>query len=187
MDETVNPRWKNYFEKAQELGMIGPADAVTFDNPITRYEVALFLYRFKIKFQILQSLNSTTIQNQIISSVPGSTITGSNNMPESRVYVDMNLLNNGNFDIGYIELFGQRYKIVKSGTERYITNNYDNFVRYGDLFTIDTEQAAGSASFIVSSLSLIEGTIRLGKDKESTFVISPLSNTNAYYKLNQTK
>jgi hypothetical protein len=108
-------------------------------------------------------------------------------MPESRVYVDMNLLNNGNFDIGYIELFGQRYKIVKSGTERYITNNYDNFVRYGNLFTIDTEQETGSASFIVSSLSLIEGTIRLGKDKESTYVISPLSNTNAYYKLNQTK
>jgi len=186
-DETTNPRWKNYFEKAQELGMIGPADAVTFDNPITRYEVALFLYRFKVKFQILQSLNSTSIQNQIISSVPGSIITGSNNMPESRVYVDMNLLNNGNFDIGYIELFGQRYKIVKSGTERYITNNYDNFVRYGNLFTIDTEQETGSASFIVSSLSLIEGTIRLGKDKESTFVISPLSNTNAYYKLNQTK
>jgi len=50
--------------------MIGPADAVTFDNPITRYEVALFLYRFKVKFQILQSINSTNIQNQVISTVP---------------------------------------------------------------------------------------------------------------------
>ncbi|MDD3049386.1 MAG: hypothetical protein PHQ89_05400 [Bacilli bacterium] len=74
-------------------------------------------------------------------------------MPESRVYVDMNLLNNGNFDIGYIEMFGQRYKIVKSSTEKYFTNN---FVRYGDLFTLDTEEKVGTTSFIISSLSLVE-------------------------------
>lgn len=181
LDETTNPRWKNYFEKAQELGMIGPADAVTFDNPITRYEVALFLYRFKVKFQILQSINSTNIQNQIVSTVPWSITTGTNNMPESRVYVDMNLLSNGNFDIGYIEIFGQRYKIVKSSTEKYFTNN---FVRYGDLFTLDTEEKVGTTSFIVSSLSLVEWTVRLG---ESTFLINPLNNTNAYYKILQTQ
>jgi hypothetical protein len=79
-------------------------------------------------------------------------------MPESRVYVDMNLLNNGNFDIGYIEIFGQRYKIVKSSSEKYFTNN---FVRYGDLFTLDTDVKVGTTSFIISSLSLIEGTVRL--------------------------
>ena len=100
--------------------MIGPADAVTFDNVITRYEVALFLYRFKIKNQILQNMNNNTIQNQIISTVPGSIITGMNNMPESNVYVDMNLLQNGNFNVGYIELFGQRYKVVKSNTDNIV-------------------------------------------------------------------
>ena len=161
--------------------MIGPADAVTFDNPITRYEVALFLYRFKVKFQILQSINSTNIQNQVISTVPWSITTGTNNMPESRVYVDMNLLNNGNFDIGYIEIFGQRYKIVKSSTEKYFTNN---FVRYGDLFTLDHKEKVGTTSFIISSFSIFEWTIRLG---ESTFLVSPLSNTNAYYKITQTQ
>ncbi|MEI7557369.1 MAG: hypothetical protein WCJ45_00485 [bacterium] len=50
--------------------MIGPADAVTFENPITRYEVALFLYRFKVKYQLLQNMNSESIKNQIISTVP---------------------------------------------------------------------------------------------------------------------
>lgn len=147
------PRWKNYFEKAQEIGMIGPADAVTFENPITRYEVALFLYRFKVKYQILQNMNNNTIENQMVSTVPGSIITGLDNMPESNVYVDMNLLQNGNFEIGYIEIFGQRYKIVKSNTEKYFTNN---FVRYGDIFALDTEEKIGTTSFIVSNLSLIE-------------------------------
>ncbi len=181
LDETTQPRRKNYFEKAQELWMIGPADAVTFDNPITRYEVALFLYRFKVKFQILQNINNTNIQNQIISMVPWSTITGTNNMPEARVYVDMNLLNNGNFNVGYVEILGKRYKVVKSRTEKYFTNN---FVRYGDLFSLDTDEIIGTISLIVSNLSLVEWVIRTA---ESTFTISPLSNTNAYYKLNQTK
>ncbi len=181
LDETTNPRWKGYFEKAQELGMVGPADAVTFNNPITRYEVALFLYRFKVKFQILQNINSTNIQNQVISMVPWSITTGANNMPESRVYVDISLLNNGNFDIGYIEMFEQRYKVVKLSTEKYFTNN---FVRYGDIFTLDTDEKIGTSSFIISSLSLIEGTVRLGT---KTFLVSPINNTNAYYKILQTQ
>ena len=135
------------------MGMIGPADAVTFENPITRYEVALFLYRFKVKYQILQNMNNNTIQNQIVSTVPGSITTGLNNMPESNVYVDMNLLQNGNFEVGYLEMFGQRYKVVKSNTEKYFTNN---FVRYGDIFSLDKEEKIGTTSFIVSNLSLIE-------------------------------
>jgi len=102
-------------------------------------------------------------------------------MPQSNVYVDMNLLNNGNFEVGYIEMFGQRYKVVRSTTEKYFTNN---FVRYGDIFALDTEEKIGTTSFIVSSFSLIEGTIRIG---DSTFTISPISNTNAYYKIIKTK
>lgn len=181
LDETPTPRWTNYFKKAQDLGMIGPADAITFENPITRYEVALFLYRFKVKYQILQNLNSDTVQNQIVSTVPWSIKTGLNSLPESNVYVDMNLLQNGNFDVGYLELFGQRYKVVKSNTEKYFTNN---FVRYGDVFSLDKEEKIGTTSFIVSNLSLIEWTIRIG---DSTFMVSPISNTNAYYKIAKTK
>lgn len=126
-------------------------------------------------------MNNNTIENQIVSTVPGSITTGLNNMPESNVYVDMNLLQNGNFEIGYIEIFGQRYKIVKSNTEKYFTNN---FVRYGDIFSLDTEEKIGTTSFIVSNLSLIEGIIRRG---DATFMVSPISNTNAYYKIRQTK
>lgn len=143
--------------------------------------MALFLYRFKIKYQITQNLNNNTIQNQIISTVPGSISTGTNNMPESNIYVDMNLLQNGNLDVGYLEIFGQRYKVVKSKTEIYLTNN---IARYGDIFSLDKEQKIGTVSFIVSNLSLLDGTVRIG---DSTFIISPIANTNAYYKISQTK
>jgi hypothetical protein len=70
LDETTNPRWKNYFEKAQELGIVSPADLITFENPITRYEAALFLYRFKVKYQMLQNVNTNKTQNEVINTVP---------------------------------------------------------------------------------------------------------------------
>ncbi len=181
LDETTTPRWKNYFEKAQDLGMIGPADAVTFENPITRYEVALFLYRFKVKYQILQNMNSDLVQNQVVSTVPWSIRTGTNNLPESNVYVDMNLLQNGNFNIGYIEILWQRYKVVRSNIKEYFDNNFQWF---WDVFSLDEEKKIWTTSFIVSNLSLIEGIIRIN---DSTFSINPISNTNAYYKINQTK
>ncbi len=184
LDETSNPRWKNYFEEAQDLGMIGPADAVTFDNPITRYEVALFLHRFKVKFQILQNINSSNIPNQIISTVPWSIATGTNNMPEARVYVDMNLLLNKNFSIGYIQLFDQRYKIVRTKIAENIAST-DSFERYGDLFTLDSEEKVGTALFIINNYNLIQGTIRIGAN--DTYIIDPITNTNAYYKITRTK
>jgi hypothetical protein len=72
LDESYTPRWKKYYETALDMGIVAPADAITFDNEITRYETALFLYRFKIKYQMINSLNSTKIENQIINTVPGS-------------------------------------------------------------------------------------------------------------------
>ncbi|HCB51926.1 TPA: hypothetical protein DEP21_05185 [Patescibacteria group bacterium] len=72
LDETSNPRWTNYYQSALNMGIVGPADALTFDSPITRYEVALFLYRFKIKYQMINSLNTDKLENQIINTVSGS-------------------------------------------------------------------------------------------------------------------
>lgn len=181
LDETTIPRRKNYFEKAQDMGMIGPADAVTFENPITRYEVALFLYRFKVKYQILQNINSETIQNQIVSTVPWSITTGTNNMPESNVYVDLNLLQNGNFDVWYIEIFGQRYKVVKSNTKIYFTNNFE---RYGNIFSLDKEEKIWTTKFLISNLAILDGNIRFDT-WNVTYVISPIGNTKAYYKIQQ--
>ncbi len=181
LDETVSPRWKNYFQTAEDLGMVSPADLITFENPITRYEVALFLYRFKVKYQMLQSINTSKVQNEIISTVPGSISTGLNTLPQGNIYVDMNLLQNGNFDVGYLEVFGTSYKVVKSTTEKYFS---DNFVRYGDIYSLDTDEKIGTASFVVSNGYVVDGTIRV---PNKTFQISQLKDTNAYYQITQIK
>jgi hypothetical protein len=184
LDETGTPRWKNYFQKAQDMGIVSPADAITFEQAITRYEVALFLYRFKVKYQMLNALNTNKLNNEIINTVPGSIKTGSNpdhSGQEASVYIDMNSIQNGNFEVGYFEVFGTRYKVVKSSTEKYFSNN---FVRYSDVFDIASEEKIGTMNLIVSNGYTIDGTIRL---PNHDYTLSQLTETNAYYKIKQIK
>lgn len=47
LDETASPWWSNYFVKAQELGMTKETVMSRFQNPVSRYELALILHRFK--------------------------------------------------------------------------------------------------------------------------------------------
>ena len=182
LDETVTPRRVNYYQKAQDMWIVSPADLVTFENTITRYEVALFLYRFKVKYQMLQNVNNTGVQNEVISTVPGTITTGLNNAKIANVYVDMNLLENGNFELGYIEIFGTRYQIIKTNTEKYFSNN---FVRYGDIYSLDTDAKIGTVSFIVSNGYVVEWAIRLPNGE--TYQVAQLSDTRAYYQIKEIK
>lgn len=174
LDETTTPRWKNYFEKANELGIITPSDAITFENPISRYEVAMFLYKFKVKYNMLKSLNSNQIQNEIITTVPWSM---NASWTESNVYVDILTLKKDDFELGYIEVLGTRYKIVKTIVTTYFANN---FARYGEVFDLENETKQGTIVFYVSNTALLWWTIRL---PWSTVEIQPLTDTNAYYKI----
>ena len=93
----------------------------------------------------------------------------------------MNLLEDGNFNVGYIETFGTMYKIVKSTTEKYFS---DNFVRYGDLYTLDSDEKTGSANFIISNGDVVDATIRT---IDKSYEISQIKDTSAYYKIKEIK
>lgn len=188
-DETTNPRRTNYYQKALNMGIVGPADAITFDSPITRYEVALFLYRFKVKYQLVNNLNSDTLENLIISTMSGSIKTGTTTntgssgntvitTTEANIYIDTNLIQNGNFELGYIEVFNNKYKVIKTSTESYFTKN---FVRYGDLYDISKDTKIGTINFVVSNKTIVDGTIRINSG--NNYQIVPLPETTAYYKI----
>lgn len=182
MDETGDPWRKNYFEKAQELGIVWPSDVISFEWPITRYEVALFIYRFKVKYQMLKNLNTSRLQNEVVSTVEGSITTGINNLPEANVYVDTNLIKDSTFDIGYVEIFGDRYKLVRTANEEYDIPG--SFVRYGDLFDLVNDEKVATISFIVSNGLMIEWTIRFTTN-DKRFTIQSLEETKAYYKIKE--
>lgn len=44
-DETVSPRWRGYFDAARKLWLTKEKNVMAIDTPITRYEMALLLYR----------------------------------------------------------------------------------------------------------------------------------------------
>jgi hypothetical protein len=182
LDETRDPRWSLYYQSALDMGIVGPADAITFDSPITRYEVALFLYRFKIKFQLINNLNTESLDNMIFNPVSWTIITTwsilSWALPEpiaSDIFIDTNLLQNANFDLGYIEIFSTKYKVVKTSTETYFSKN---FVWYGDIYDIASNQQIGTINFVVSNRTVVEGTARIQND---TYKISRVANTTAFY------
>jgi hypothetical protein len=184
LDESKNPRWTAYYQNALDMGIVGPADAITFDSPITRYEVALFLYRFRVKFQLINNLNTNTLENMIFNTVPWTIQTTgwllSWEAPEaitSDIFIDTNLLQNANFELWYIEIFSTKYKVVKSSTETYFSKN---FVRYGDIYDISTDQKIGTINFIVSNRVVLEWTARVNTQ---IYTISQAPNTTAYYKI----
>ncbi len=45
LDETTDPRWSNYHKQARQLWLTTEENVYSLDVPITRYEVALILYR----------------------------------------------------------------------------------------------------------------------------------------------
>jgi hypothetical protein len=186
LNESTDPRRTSYYQTALNMGIVGPADALTFDSPITRYEVALFLYRFKIKYQLINSLNSTGVDNLIINTVSGSVLykTDTNasgfvttGFSSANVFIDTNLIQNGNFELGYINFLGTNYKVIKTSTETYFNKN---FVRYGDVYDIASNAKVGTINFVVSNKYVLEGTLRINTD---SYNITQLNETSIYYKV----
>ena len=186
LNESTNPRRTSYYQTALNMGIVGPADALTFDSPITRYEVALFLYRFKIKYQLINSLNSTGVDNLIVNTVSGSVLYKTDTNASwvittwflsANVFIDTNLIQNGNFELGYINFLGTNYKVIKTSTETYFNKN---FVRYGDVYDIASNAKVGTINFVVSNKYVLEGTLRINTD---SYNITQLNETSIYYKV----
>ncbi|HCY21683.1 TPA: hypothetical protein DIC40_07760 [Patescibacteria group bacterium] len=85
------------------------------------------------------------------------------------------MIQNANFELGYIEIFSTKYKVIKTSTETYFSKN---FVRYGDIYDISTDKKIGTINFIVSNRAVLEGTARINTN---TYTISQVANTTAYY------
>lgn len=178
LDETTSPWWKNYFEKAEELWLVTAADTTTFDTPISRYEVALFLYKFNVKYKMLNNFNNNKVSEDIINTVSGSIAT-LNWKSNANVYVNTALLKQWTLELWYIEIFWTRYKIVKTKETSYYSNT-NSFVRYGDIFDIATEEKIWTVNFMIQNSYMIEWTFRFNN---KIYKITPVESTNAYYNI----
>lgn len=181
LDEKTEPRWLNYYQRAIDLSLISAQDTVTFDKEIARYEVAVFLYRLKVRLTMYNNLNNTMIPDEIIKTLEDTTQTWAKQT--ANISVDLLALNNQNFSEGFIEIFGTRYKIKKTVTDAY--NVWENsFVRYGSISDFVTNENVGIINFIITNKALTEGSVRLLKDDKS-YKITKDEQINSYYYLTQ--
>ena len=181
LDETLSPRWTSYYKRAIEIWLIWAQDTVTFTADIARYEVATYLYRLKVRLTMYNNLNSSQLSDEIVKTLDETQTTDEEWKVSAKVYVDILALNNSAFNDGYVEIIWERYRIKKINTDAY--NVWANsFVRYGTLYSIESWDAIGSVSFILTNGALVEGTIRIS---QNSYYLTKDSNTTTYYNLTQ--
>lgn len=172
--------WREpYFEIWLQLWLVNPMDRVAFvrNYPITRYEVAVILYRFRIKYRMLTNLNAGILENQLLALVDENPITV-NGRREAKVYITTTKLADQNFTVWFIDLMDKRYKITREKVDRFFHNN---FVWYGTIIDLDTDQPIGTASFVVSNNIVVEGNIRPHGNQATYYMIRRAEGTNAFY------
>ena len=181
LDESLNPRWTAYYKRAIEIWLISAQDTVTFTSEITRYEVATYLYRLKVRLTMYNNLNSSQLSDEIIKTLDETQSTNEEWKITTKVYVDILALNNSAFTDWYVELLWERYRIKKANTDSY--NVWTNsFVWYWTLYNIESWDSIGSISFILTNGALVEWTIRINK---IPYYLQKDSNTTTYYNLTQ--
>ena len=181
LDETLTPRWTEYYKRAIEIWLISAQDTVTFTSEIARYDVATYLYRLKVRLTMYNNLYSSQLSDEILKSLDETQETNEEWKITTKVYVDILALNNSAFTDGYVEILWERYRIKKANTDSY--NVWANsFVWYGTLYSIESWDAIWSISFILTNWALVEWTIRINND---AYYLTKDSNTTTYYNLTQ--
>ena len=162
LSDNATPRRQGYFVRGQDLGLVSISEYATFADPMSQIDLALTLYKFNIRYKMTANLNNGRVKDEIITTAEidsgADNASGTSDPTSGKIYIDTNLLNDQNFDIGFVDLFGYKYKVVKTTIDTYFT---DNFVRYGDLYDIIDDSKVGTIQFIVSNGYVIEGTIRM--------------------------
>ena len=181
LDESLNPWRTEYYKRAIEIWLISAQDTVSFTDEIARYDVATYLYRLKVRLTMYNNLNSTQLSDEILKTLSETITTGDDWKLNVKVYVDILALNNSAFTDGYIELFDQRYKVIRSELDSYNVGT-NSFVRYGKLYDLETDEQIGSISFILTNWTLVEWSVRTNK---TSYYLQKDPNTTTYYNLTQ--
>lgn len=73
LPESSTPRFKNYYDRAFEIGITKDRDMSNFEKDVTRYEVALMIYRFNVKYKLLKQFNGQVLAaGQLMGILPDS-------------------------------------------------------------------------------------------------------------------
>ncbi|USN57178.1 MAG: S-layer homology domain-containing protein [Candidatus Peribacteria bacterium] len=170
LDETTNPWWENYYQRALSWKIITSQDRASFEREMSMIEVIGFMHKLKIHAILGASTTSTELlTNEFVRVIENSD-------GEIKAYIDSNFLRDIDSKIGYITLdTDQRYKVTRDHIEEY-TNA--RLAWYGTISDPITDAEKGSVRFLTQKGHVIQGTIRL-TDVDQYYTIMP--DENSYY------
>lgn len=177
-DESGAIWWQKYYDRAVQLGMISPMSAENFQKPISRYEIAMLLYKSKVQRDIVLNLNNDFETNKFIFTISPTGVSTTGNLT-GLVSINTHLLESNPNGTYVVDLFGMQYKIVKTVTQKYLNND---FVWYGKMLLLDETKEIGTVALTISNGVVIAWTLRPYEIADVTYTISP-SSQQPYYTL----
>lgn len=184
LDELTTPRYRSYYNRALELSLTKEKNIKNLEWYVTRYEVAILMYRFNIKYKLSQSNTINFPKDEIISFLSWNSIYDQSWNKVWKSYIDINKLTDGNIDKANIDLFWDKYKIVKRKIDTY-NNSKNNFARFWEVYDMN-DKYLWTINFLVINWTINEWFIRFAKDNtEYTYTIS--SDKYPYYNITEKK
>lgn len=180
-DESGSVWWQKYYDRALQLGMISPSSPENFEKPISRYEVAVLLYKSKIQKDILWNLNNDFEKNKFIFTIsPTETLVTTGNLT-GLVSINTYLLESNPNWTYVVDLFWKQYKILKTATQKYLENDY---VWYWKMLLLDETKEIWTVAMTISDGIIISGILRPYILENTTYTIKP-SQQQPYYLLSR--
>lgn len=181
--DTTWLEWREWYaDKAVELWLIKYNEKESFLNPITRYEVAIQLYRFYIKYKFLKHLETSQWpSNNVVSVFDDSKWEILDKLREKKISIDTKKLLNDEGSIGIIELFDNKKYILQKDWSATIYTDSINW--FWSLYDIETNTKVWTANFLVdiNTNLIIFWTIRINIDTYKSYDVNPSQFTTAYY------
>ena len=183
--ENTDPRFQNYYNRAFELGITQDKDLNNFNRFVTRYEIALMIYRFNLKYKLLSQFNGNILNpNELMGMLSESVVTSSNGLKRGTALFNTDILTNPNVEsIPFQAFSGDKYTIKKRKVDNYGGGN-SNFIRFGDVYTSDEKTFLGTASFTVIHGFIEEAYIRPTELGKKYYTIKP-SSQQPYYTIEE--
>ena len=181
LDENVEPRYRNYYEEARKVWLTKEPKVESLDRPMTRYETILLLYRFNVKYELLN------IANKGIEWDDDNAF-GINMLSDDIVYINSQSFLDENTDEIFAKIFWTTYRLEKSS----LVSQFDNaYTWYWNVFT-DVKQIDGTyieeyvwvATFNLINDIMTDGNIRPIELGDDYFEIR-VSDIKPFYEIKQ--
>jgi S-layer homology domain len=179
LDESTTPWYRGYYEKAKELWLTKESNIEALDRPLTRYELVLLLYRFYVKYDLLNKFGNTFDMGGSAIKMSEESV-GADGLKSGRALVDTKKFLDQNTTSVTMNIFGMDYRIEKT---KLVNQFVDAFTWYGDVYK--GNDYIWVSSFNIVKEILTDGTIRPLNTTDGKYFTIAMSSQPPFYDIKE--